>query len=175
MKGIIMKILSDFTVGGRYIKFFVSCLIMMSVISCDIGYTLPLDLGSTKFSYDISFSEDSVVKVESMFFQGFYYLLFDLKGEYVINPDSLKLKFYDKNITVGKSRFCSGSTPYYKNNTHVKNRLIEVDLRYELKDKTQGLNEPLVLFVLPSDFIMRNNKRVLTDSLRFVLKRPKGK
>lgn len=62
-----------------------------------------------------------------------------------------------------------------KNNTRVKNRLITVQLRYERKDKDQSLDEPLVLFVLPSNFIMRNDKRVLTDSLRIVLRRPKRK
>ena len=64
---------------------------------------------------------------------------------------------------------------YNKNNTYVKNRLITVQLRYERKDKDQVLDEPLVLFVLPSNFIMRNDKRVLSDSLRIVLRRPKRK
>ena len=86
-----------------------------------------------------------------------------------MNPDSLKLEFCDKNIIVGKLLPCS------KNNTHVKNRLITVQLRYERKDKEQGLDESLVLFVLPSNFLMRNDKRVLTDSLRIVLRRPKRK
>ena len=58
---------------------------------------------------------------------------------------------------------------------HVKNRLITVQLRYERKDKEQRIDDSLVIFVLPSNFIMRNNKRVLTDSLRIVLRRPKRK
>lgn len=139
---------------------------MLSIQSCDVGFILPLD--NNKFSYDISLSEDSMVKVSSMYFNGWHYLLFDLKGEYVMNPDSLKLEFCDKNIIVGKLLPC-------KNNTHVKNRLITVQLRYERKDKEQGLDESLVLFVLPSNFLMRNDKRVLTDSLRIVLRRPKRK
>jgi hypothetical protein len=169
-----MKILSIITVGGQHIKWFVGCLvIMISVMSCDTGYMLPLD--NNKFSYDISLSKDSMVKVSGMYFNGCHFLLFDLKGEYVINPDSLKLKLCDENITLGKLLPCSKTDTYNKNNTHVKNRLISVQLRYERKDKDQGINEPLVLFVLPSNFIMRNDKRVLTDSLRIVLKRPKGK
>ncbi|SNS05624.1 YqhA family protein [Prevotella jejuni] len=31
--------------------------------------------------------------------ESWHYLIFDLKGEYVINPDSLKLGFCDKNIS----------------------------------------------------------------------------
>ena len=163
-----MKILSIVTVGGRHIKWLgLYMIFMLSIQSCDVGFILPLD--NNKFSYDISLSEDSMVKVSSMYFNGWHYLLFDLKGEYVMNPDSLKLEFCDKNIIVGKLLPCS------KNNTHVKNRLISVQLRYERKDKEQGLDESLVLFVLPSNFLMRNDKRVLTDSLRIVLRRPKRK
>ena len=100
-KRIIMKILSIATVGGQHVKCFLGCLvIIMSVISCDTGYILPL--ANNKFSYDVSLSEGSMVKVSSMYFKGWYYLLFDLKGEYVINPDSLKLKFCDESIMVGK-------------------------------------------------------------------------
>ena len=169
-----MKILSIVTVGGQHVKWFLGCLvIIMSVISCDTGYILPL--ANNKFSYDVSLSEGSMVKVSSMYFNGWYYLLFDLKGEYVINPDSLKLEFCDKNIIVGKLLPCSETNTYKKNNTHVKNRLITVQLRYERKDKEQGFDDSLVVFVLPSNFIMRNDKRILTDSLRIVLRRPKRK
>ncbi len=169
-----MKILSIVTVGGRHIEWLgFYMFFMLSVQSCDTGFILPLD--NNKFSYDVSLSEDNMVKVSSMYFKGWHYLLFDLKGEYVMNPDSLKLEFCDKNIAIGKSLPFSETNTYNKNNTHVKNRLIAVQLRYERKDKDQVLDEPLVLFVLPSNFIMRNDKRVLTDSLRMVLRRPKKK
>ena len=95
--------------------------------------------------------------------------------EYVINPDSLKFGFCDKNIRVGKSYPYSAIDTYKKNNTYVKNRLVLVQLGYERKDEVHKLNDSLALFVLPSDFIMRNDKRVLTDSLRIVLRRPKRK
>lgn len=169
-----MKILSIFTVGGRHIKWLgLYIIFMLSVQSCDTGFLLPLD--NNKFNYDISLSKESMVKVSSMYFNGCHYLLFDLKGEYVLNPDSLKLEFYDKNITVGNLLPCSETNTYNKNNIHVKNRLITVQVHYERKNKDQVLDEPLVLFVLPSNFIMRNDKRVLTDSLRIVLRRPKRK
>ena len=90
-----------------------------------------------------------------------------------MNPDSLQLDFYDKNIKVGKSFPFSGTNTYKKNNTHVKNRIISVKLRYERQDK--GNEDSLALFVLLSDFIMCNDKRVLTDSLRIVLKKAKRK
>ena len=152
MKGIIMKILSIVTEGGLHIKWLVLYMIfMLSVISCDTGFILPLD--NNKFSYNISLSEDSRVKVSSMYFGGWHYLLF----HYIYLHKYLLYNTYKKN------------------NTHVKNRLISVQLRHERKDKVQAPYEPLVLFVLPSNFIMSNDKRVLTDSLRIVLRRPKKK
>ena len=90
-----------------------------------------------------------------------------------MNPDSLRLDFCDKSIKVGKSFPFSGTDTYKANNTHVKNRIISVKLRYERQDK--GNEDSLALFVLPSDFIMCNEKRVLTDSLRIVLRKVKRK
>lgn len=167
-----MKILSKMIVSCRRIKRLGLCIFfLLSLQSCDIGFILPLD--NNKFSYDIPLSENRMVKVSSMYFHGWYYLLFDLKGEYVMNPDSLRLHFYDKNITVWKSFPFSGTNTYKNNNTHVKNRIISVQLRYERQG--EGDEDSLALFVLPSDFIMCNDKRVLTDSLRIVLRKVKRK
>lgn len=167
-----MKILSKMIVSCRRIKWLGLCIFfLLSLQSCDIGFILPLD--NNKFSYDIPLSENRMVKVSSMYFNGWYYLLFDLKGDYVLNPDSLQLDFCDKNIKVGKSFPFSGTNTYKANNTHVKNRIISVQLRYERQG--EGDEDSLALFVLPSDFIMCNDKRVLTDSLRIVLRKVKRK
>ena len=144
---------------------------LLSLLSCDTGFILPLD--NNKFSHDIHLSENRMVKVSSMYFNGWYYLLFDLKGDYVLNPDSLRLDFYDKNIKVGKSFPFSGTNTYKANHTHVKNKIISVQLRYERQG--EGDEDSLALFVLPSDFLMCNEKRVLTDSLRMVLRKVKRK
>lgn len=167
-----MKILSKMIVSCRRIKWLGLCIFfLLSLQSCDIGFILPLD--NNKFSYDIPLSENRMVKVSSMYFNGWYYLLFDLKGDYVLNPDSLRLDFCDKNIKVGRSFPFSGINTYKNNNTHVKNRIIAVQLRYERQG--EGDEDSLALFVLPSDFIMCNDKRVLTDSLRIVLRKVKRK
>ena len=151
---------------GLYVFF------LLSLLSCDTGFILPLD--NNKFSHDIHLSENRMVKVSSMYFNGWYYLLFNLKGEYVMNPDSLRLAFYNKNIKVGKSFPFSGTNTYKANNTHVKNRIISVQLRCERQDKR--VEDSLALSILPSDFLMCNEKRVLTtDSLRIVLKKAKRK
>lgn len=167
-----MKILSKMIVSCRRIKWLGLCIFfLLSLLSCDTGFTLPLD--NNKFSHDIHLSENRMVKVSSMYFNGWYYLHFNLKGDYVLNPDSLRLHFCDKNIKVGKSFPFSGINTYKNNNTHVKNKIISIKLRYERQDKR--VEDSLALFVLPSDFIMCNDKRVLTDSLRIVLRKVKRK
>ena len=167
-----MKILSKMIFSCRRIKQLGLCFFfLLSLQSCDTGFTLPLD--NNKFSHDIYLSENRMVKVSSMYFGGWYYLLFNLKGDYVLNPDSLRLHFCDKNIKVGKSFPFSETNTYKTNNTHVKNRIISVQLRYERQVK--GNEDSLALSILPSDFLMSNEKRVLTDSLRIVLKKAKRK
>ena len=167
-----MKILSKMIVSCRRIKWLGLCIFfLLSLQSCDIGFTLPLD--NNKFSHDIHLSENRMVKVSSIYFGGWYYLLFNLKGEYVLNPDSLRLDFCDKNIKVGKSFPFSETNTYKANNTHVKNRIISVKLGYERQDKR--VEDSLALSILPSDFLMCNEKRVLTDSLRIVLRKVKRK
>ena len=92
-----MKILSIVTVGGRHIKWLrLYMIFMLSVQSCDMGLILPLD--NNKFSYDISLSEDSMVKVSSMYFNGWHYLLFDLKGEYVTQVSDLEFKPFEHTL-----------------------------------------------------------------------------
>ena len=168
----IMKILSKMIVSCRRIKWLGLCIFfLLSLLSCDTGFTLPLD--NNKFSHDIHLSENRMVKVSSMYFGGWYYLLFNLKGDYVLNPDSLRLDFCDKNIKVGRSFPFSGTNTYKNNNTRVKNRIISVKLGYERQDKR--VEDSLALSILPSDFLMCNEKRVLTDSLRIVLKKVKRK
>ena len=167
-----MKILSKMIVSCRRIKWLGLCIFfLLSLQSCDTGFTLPLD--NNKFSHDIHLSENRMVKVSSMYFGGWYYLSFNLKGDYVLNPDSLRLDFCDKSIKVGKSFPFSETDTYKANNTRVKNRIISVKLRYERQDKR--VEDSLALSILPSDFIMCNEKRVVTDSLRIVLRKVKRK
>ena len=167
-----MMNLSKMIVSCRRIKRLGICIFfLLSLQSCDMGFILPLD--NNKFSYDIPLSENRMVKVSSIYFGGWYYLSFNLKGDYVLNPDSLRLHFCDKKIKVGKSFPFSGTNTYKNNNTHVKNKIISVQLRCERQDKR--VEDSLALSILPSDFLMCNEKRVLTDSLRIVLKKVKRK
>ena len=68
--------LSKKIVSYRRIKRFgLFVFFLLSLLSCDTGFTLPLD--NNKFSHDIHLLENRMVKVSSMYFGGWYYLLFN--------------------------------------------------------------------------------------------------
>ncbi|QUB76710.1 hypothetical protein J5A58_08065 [Prevotella melaninogenica] len=84
-----MKILSKMIVIYRRVKWLgLYVFFLLSLLSCDTGFILPLD--NNKFSHDILLSENRMVKVSSMYFNGWYYLLFNY------NPNrSLDLNMYN--------------------------------------------------------------------------------
>ena len=80
-----MKILSKMIVSCRRIKWLGLCIFfLLSLLSCDMGFILPLD--NNKFSYDIPLSENRMVKVSSMYFGGWYYLLFNYNPNRSLEP-----------------------------------------------------------------------------------------
>ena len=68
--------LSKKIVSYRRVKRLGLCIFfLLSLQSCDTGFILPLD--NNRFSHDIPLSENRMVKVSSMYFGGWYYLLFN--------------------------------------------------------------------------------------------------
>ena len=71
-----MKNFSKMIFSCRHIKQLGLCFFfLLSLLSCDTGFTLPLD--NNKFSHDIPLSDNRMVKVSSVYFGGWYYLLFN--------------------------------------------------------------------------------------------------
>ena len=176
--GIIMKTLSITTNGGKRIKFLVATIIAVVFFhSCDIGYLIPFE-NNLKPNLDIA-TETGSASINCMCFQGkYYYLGYDLKGSYIINPDSLKLLLNDENLIFQHDRLkkISINKGYIvKSNSTVKDCYISIDIRYERKDETKDIKNPLILSILPSDFITSNGKRILNDTLRVKLFNPMKK
>lgn len=166
-----MKILSIISVGGRLIKLMGVCLVVVLAFNaCDSAQSILL--GNNKTFYDYALSDSNRVRLSCMYFHGFYFLNFNLKGEYVLNPDSFKMMTCDDNIKIMKSNVNYERDYIKKNNTIVKNVSITRWIIFEQKDKSREIQRPLVVYVLPSGFIMHNGQRVITDSLRIVLKKP---
>ena len=166
-----MKILSIISVGGRLIKLMGICIVVMLAFNaCDSAQSILL--GNNKTFYDYALSDSNRVRLRCMYFNGTYFFSFELKGEYVLNPRSLNLIANDENIRVVTSIPSQRGNNIEKNNTLVKDNSICMGIKLVRKDKTQEIKLPPVIYVLPSDFFMHNGQRVITDSLRIVLKKP---
>ena len=140
-------------------------------LSCDVGYCLPVE-NKPEMSKGIV-TETGTVRIDGMYFQRLYYFNCDLKGSYVINIDSLKLNLSDDNLILRPNNIYISRDIKSKNNASVKNILIQKRLIFDRKDKTKEIQKPLLLTVLPSDFIMCNGKRIINDTLIIELKDPR--
>ena len=89
-----MKILSKMIFSCRRIKRLgLSIFFLLSLQSCDTGFVLPLD--NNKFSRDIPLSENRMVKVSSMYFGGWYYLLFNYNPNRSLDLNIFNSYYYD--------------------------------------------------------------------------------
>lgn len=171
MKEIIMKILSIIIHGGIHIQggnrtehylfvLILSCLLC----SCgDIAYFLPFEGQSHPFLF-LKTDTDSI-RINCMYFQGSYYLDYSLKDDCIVNYDSLKLQTNDDNLLIYKDLPGKG---IHKYNVR-KDGCLSIGLGFIRKDKSISVADPLVLSILPSDFITYNGKRITNDTLRVAL------
>ena len=88
-----MKILSKMIFSCWRIKRLGLCIFfLLSLQSCDTGFILPLD--NNKFSHDIHLSENRMVKVSSMYFGGWYYLLFNYNPNRSLDHNMYNSSYY---------------------------------------------------------------------------------
>ena len=89
-----------------------------------------------------------------------------MKGEFTVNYDSLKLQTNDDNLLIYKNLPDKGIHTYKIR----KEWVLSIRLGFNRKDTSIGVADPLVLSILPSDFITFNGKRITNDTLRVELK-----
>lgn len=89
-----------------------------------------------------------------------------MKGECTVNYDSLKLQTNDDNLLIYKKLPGKGIHTYKV----LKEGVLSICLGFERKDISLGTVNPLVLSILPSDFITYNGQRITNDTLRVELK-----
>ncbi len=167
-----MKILSIIIHGGIHIqggnrtKHFLFVLILSCFLcSCgDIAYNLTFEGQSHPFLF-LKTDTDSI-RINCMYFQGCYYLNYSLKGDCTVNYDSLKLQTNDDNLLIYKNLPDKGVHTYKLR----KEGNLSIRLGFTRKDSSIGVVDPLVLSILPSDFITYNGQRITDDTLRVVLK-----
>lgn len=171
MKEIIMKILS-IIIHGRILNQFgnkLQCCLFVLILpcflcSCDIWHNLTFEGQSHPF---ICIKTDTgTIRVSCSYFQGCYYLHYGMKGECTVNYDSLKLQTNDNNLVIHNNLPCKGVRMYKLR----KEEYLSIRLGFERKDISLGIVNPLVLYILPSDFITFNGQRITNDTLRVELK-----
>ena len=140
--------------------------VLVSLNSCDVGHMqtfIGYDTKRLKFQ-----NEARTTEVSCMYFQGCYYLNYGImKGECTVNYDSLKLQTNDDNLLIYKKLPDNGAHTYKIR----KDGSFSIRLGFKRKDKSISVVEPLVLSILPSDFITYNGQRITNDTLRVKLER----
>lgn len=170
MKGIIMKILSTIIHGGIRVLYgnkLKHCLFVLILpyflCSCDIWHNLTFEGQSHPF---ICIKKDmGTIRINCMYYQGSYYLDYYMKGECTVNYDSLKLQTNDDNLVIHNYLPLKGVRTYKLR----KEEYLSIPLGFERKDVSLGIVNPLVLSILPSDFITINGQRITNDTLRVEL------
>ena len=158
-------------IGGRLLM---AAMGVLCLVGCDYSRLL---VGSpVKYS-----TENGKMFVKATcFIHRVYDIWIDLKGEYAIQPDSLKLYVHHNAVKALNVRFKTISE-YKKNqysivelkgDTTITN-IATVVLSFNLGMKTERQAgektdiDTCYFAVLPCDFIMCNGKRVITDTIRF--------
>lgn len=132
--------------------------------SCDIWYMQTFQGYDTK-RVELQ-SETNTTSVSCSYFQGCYYLHYGLNGDCTVNYDSLKLRTNDDNLMVSSYLPDTGVHDYKLR----KEWCLYFRIAFNRKDPSLKIVQPLVLSILPSDFITYNGKRITDDTLRVELK-----
>ncbi len=166
-----MKNLSIITHGGilnqcgNKLHYFLFVFILTCFLcSCCVMHNLTFEGQSHPF---ICIKTDTgTIQVSCSYFQGRYYLQYGMKGECAVNYDSLKLQTNDDNLLIKYNLPDEGVHTYKLR----KEEYLSIRLEFERKDKSHDIVKPLVLSILPSDFITFNGQRITNDTLRVELK-----
>ena len=167
-----MRILSIIIHGGTLIlcyhksKHYLFFLIpIFFLCSCDIWHLQTFERYNSK-RVELQ-NEISTTQVSCSYFHGCYYLHYSLKGDYcTVNYDSLKLNTNDDNLMIHCYLSYKGVHKYKIR----KEMHLSVRLGFNRKDMSIGVVDPLILTILPSDFITFNGQRITDDTLRVELK-----
>ena len=167
-----MKTLSIIMVGGRRLcRLIMAIFVVVCLNSCDIWYLLPFNNDDHLRWIDVPTETGNVVIHCTCRGAGTYALWFRLNGEYVLNPDSLKLTI--NNEKKERNPQNAANRKAAKNIIHVKDSSFTIMLGDHYCYEERNYKKPWILIIPPSDYILCNGKRVLNDTLRVLLTTPK--
>jgi hypothetical protein len=156
-------------IGGKKISILLLSMILWFIYSCDVSKPIMVN-GEAAYCLN---AECGKVCVRASKFSSSYFFSINLHGSYLINPDSLKIGFYPKSLSIKNTDFgiyfsefgnrsddqrINISNPISINDKVISfNFLIQSDVAYSY-DTTK-------IFILPCNFILCNNKPVITDTI----------
>ena len=149
------------------------CLFMLLCLSCDV--TRPM-LINDNHSHSVQTSCGEIVFRAYSFGPWESNLLIHLNGEFIIIPQSLLYRFEPDAIEVKKILFWQNDEEIEIPDTIRVNKEEELrfEFRYQYKENVKlshGYAEGLKMEILPSDFILCDDKAVINENMLFTLKK----
>ena len=161
------RILATTNGGNKGHQLFI-CLILVILLfcSCDTSFWLTFKDGTKQQVLNTTCGH---VIVDANEFQQFFYITFNLSGEYEINPDSLKIGFDDERVSVMKVTHMKNAESEIQAKSSLSNCCIRVELTLYATGKNVDMNK-MTMYVLPSKYLTCENGPVLSDTLKISMR-----
>ena len=156
------------TNGGNKGRQFSICLILviLMVCSCDTSFLLTFKDGTKQ---QVLTTKCGHVIVDANEFKNFFYITFNLSGEYEINPDSLMIGFDDERVSIVKVTQMKDAESVIQTKSNISNCSIRVELMLQTTGKNVDMNK-MTMYVLPSKYLTCKNGLVLSDTLKISMR-----
>jgi hypothetical protein len=149
-------------IGGKTVIFY---LLVFLLSSCDMS--VPISINNGK---DMRIDTDcGKITLASSKFGGLILFGQKFEGSFWVQPDSLKIEFSPKVVGM-KDLICSMGGEDRKNidGFHVNNDYVTI--HFKIFSETPVNLDTVTMLVLPCDYILCNDKPLLTDTIRICLK-----
>ena len=134
-------------------------------ISCD--YSRPLSINDVK-NWTLT-SECGTIAINGFKFSTAIFIVQEFNGAYLIQPDSLKIKFYPTSIKMKNMKFSiDDKTLHHDKINKAENKTIT--LNFNLHSDVPYSTDTAMMFILPCNYIICNNKPLITDTIKIYLK-----
>ena len=156
------------TNGGNKGRQLSICLILVILLicSCDTSFWLTFKDGTKQ---QVLQTKCGHVIVDANEFKNFFYITFNLSGEYVINPDSLMIGFDDERVSIVKVTQMKDAESVIQTKSNISNCFIRVELMLQTTGKNVDMNK-MTMYVLPSKYLTCKNGPVLSDTLKISMR-----
>ena len=158
MKKNIMKILQIITDGGKYL---ITSMVFL-LISCDSSKPI-LTNGKQELSYSL---HDNEIKIRSSVFGPDYFIHIDSEKPIILQPDSFKYVF-SADVSVERIEHINYGFIKYKKD----DKWYKVYVAFRKCRRKSLSDDSIMLKIIPSDFILCQGKRVITDTIYINLRK----